>query len=88
MKEEGLNWNVSNVATDAQKLRQSLFIFCCAAAAAALADYYFHPPPAGCPIPSGRTHGRTRGGKADLDIGPIPDNQTRTSAALLTEVYF
>lgn len=27
-------------------------------------------------------------GKADLDIGPIPDNQTRTSTALLTQVYF
>lgn len=27
-------------------------------------------------------------GKADLDVGPIPDNQTRTSTALLTEVYF
>lgn len=27
-------------------------------------------------------------GKADLDIGPIPHSQRRTSAALLTEVYF
>lgn len=64
MKEEGVKWNVSNVTTDAQKLRQNVFIFCCAAAAPALADYYFHPPPAGCSIPSGRTHGHhAHGGK-------------------------
>lgn len=62
MKEEGGNWNGSNVTTDAQKLRQSLFIFCCAAAPA-VADDCFHPPPAGCPIPFGRTHGHTHGGK-------------------------
>lgn len=59
MKEEEIN---RNVTSDAQKLCQNVFIFRCATAPA-LADYYFHPPPAGCPIPSGRTHGHARGGK-------------------------
>lgn len=42
-----------------------------------LADYFFHPPPAACSTPFGTTQSFERG-KADLDIGPHPDNQIRT----------
>lgn len=87
IKEDGLNGNVSNVTTDARRPCPEfiyLLLCCCSGTNRLLLS----PTSSRLSNPLWQDSWPRSWGKADLDIGPIPDNQIRTSAALLTTFYF
>lgn len=87
IKEEGLKGNVSNVTPDARRLCPEfiyLLLCCCSRTNRLLLS----PTSSRLSNPLWQDSWPRWWGKADLDVGPIPDNQIRTSAALLTAFCF